>query len=160
MKKLLEKKNELIKLLERQKISRNEIEVRNSLDDKSNQKDIKIKNLSKLCKICVLWEILLKIKLLKKKNTPDKFISIQEEIQISQKPNQSKDDEAILCLGILGQILEDKGILAVIEKEGNQIEENKQEEASTSLQFLVNLLINKSKFEFHFDLGEEKILSY
>ena len=59
-------------------------------------------------------------------------------------------------LSILAENLEDNGILTVIEKEGNQKEEIKLEEDSTSLQFLVNGLINKSKYDFHFDLGEER----
>ena len=91
-----------------------------------------------------------------KKINPDKFISSQEAIQMSLKPKPNVDEEAMLCLGILAQNLEDKGILTIIEKEGNKIEENKQEEASTLLQFLVSGLINKSKYVFHFELGEER----
>ena len=156
-KKLLEEKNELLKLLERQKISRNEMEVKNAIDDKSNQQDIKNKKFKQTLEdMCIMGNIVKNQIIEDKRNIPDKFVSIQEAIQISQKPNPSKDDEAMLCLGILAQTLEDNGILTVIEKEGNQKEESKQEEASTSLQFLVNGLINRCKYEFHFDLGEER----
>ena len=156
-KKLLEEKNELLKLLERQKISRNEMEVKNAIDDKSNQQDIKNKKFKQTLEdMCIMGNIVKNQIIEDKRNIPDKFVSIQEAIQISQKPNPSKDDEAMLCLGILAQNLEDNGILTVIEKEGNQKEESKQEEASTSLQFLVNGLINRCKYEFHFDLGEER----
>ena len=155
--KLLEEKNELLKLLERQKISRNEMELKNAIEDKSNQPDIKNSKFKQTLEdMCIMGNIVKNQIIEEKRNTPNKFVSIQEAIQISQKPNPSKDDEAMLCLGILAQNLEDNGILTVIEKEDNQKEENKQEEASTSLQFLVNGLINKYKYEFHFDLGEER----
>jgi len=156
-KKLLEEKNELLKLLERQKILRNEMGVKSAIEDKSNQQEIKNKKFKQTLEdMCIMGNIVKNQIIEEKRNTPDKFVSIQEAIQISQKPNPSKDDEAMLCLGILAQTLEDNGILTVIEKEGNQKEEDKQEEASTSLQFLVNGLINRCKYEFHFDLGEER----
>ena len=106
--------------------------------------------------MCIMGNIIKNQIIEEKKITPEKFISIKEAIKLSQKPIPSKDDEAMLCLGILAENLEDNGILTVIEKEGNQKEEIKLEEASTSLQFLVNGLINKSKYDFHFDLGEER----
>ena len=64
----------------------------------------------------------------------------------------------MLCLALLAQNLEHCGITTAIEKqkEDDDINKENEEESSTSLQFIVNGLINKFKYEFSFDLGEER----
>ena len=62
-------------------------------------------------------------------------------------------DEGIFALGLISQNLENIGIETAIESNPNS---NLQEEESASLQFLSNGMINKKKYDLHFDLGKER----
>jgi hypothetical protein len=85
----------------------------------------------------------------KKKNNPEKFIPIEEAIEIKDKEN------SLFCLGLLAQNLEDQGIMTVIEKEEVKTEEEKELSIAT-LDYIANGMINKTKFDLHFDFGEER----
>ena len=176
---LLERKNHLKELLIRQKLLRNPIISENknniinnndinkeSLEPKqnidqsnsnatNNQKEQLKQTLEDMC----LMGNIIKEEILEDKNAnQEKYISIEEAINKIEKPNPNKDDEAMLCLGLLAQNLEHCGITTAIEKqkEDDDINKENEEESSTSLQFIVNGLINKFKYEFSFDLGEER----
>ena len=176
---LLERKNQLKELLIRQKLLRNPIISENknniinnndinkeSLEPKqnidqsnsnatNNQKEQLKQTLEDMC----LMGNIIKEEILEDKNAnQEKYISIEEAINKIEKPNPNKDDKAMFCLALLAQNLEHCGITTAIEKqkEDDDINKENEEESSTSLQFIVNGLINKFKYEFSFDLGEER----
>ena len=174
-KRLKEEHNkQLIELLKRQKKLRNEETYNNTNNNYSGNNNYNNNNINNnniqsdkqgnqndklrqtLEDMCIMGNIVKNQILEEKELNQEKFISIKEATEQIQKPNPSQDDEAMLCLGVLAQNLEDNGILTVIEREKDKKEEKNQEESSTSLQFLVNGLINKSKYDFIFDFGEEK----
>ena len=103
--------------------------------------------------MCIMGDITKK-SILKEKGNKEKYISIQEAIQLIQNPSLTKDDEALFCLGILAQNLEDKGISTLIERNNNSDESN-QEENTTTFDFLFNGLMDKSKYVLNFDFGEK-----
>ena len=93
------------------------------------------------------------------KENETKFISIDEAIKQPEKlkPNETdqkikNDAEGLFCLGILAQNVEENGIMTAIEKNRN----NSQDFSSASLQFLVNGLIDKPRYDFTFEFGEER----
>ena len=90
-----------------------------------------------------------------KKTNPEKFYT-NEEI-IKQKDNEDND---IYALGIFSKVLENQGIVTAIEKENdnkdNKNEAKSKESAKTSLEFLINGMSNKPKYNLHFDFGKEK----
>ena len=99
--------------------------------------------------MCVLGSIMKKEIIEEKKNKPDKFIPIKEA---TKKENEGKE---IFCLGILAQTLENIGITTAIEREkSNDIQT--QNASDTVLQFIMNRMIEKKKYDLHFDLGEER----
>ena len=55
-------------------------------------------------------------------------------------------------MGLLAKNLENSGVVTAIEKESD----NKLEEANTSLQFMVNGLGQKKKYDLHFGVDEKK----
>ena len=108
--------------------------------------------------MCKLGKII-KNQIIEEKEKDKQFISIEEAIKQPEKLNSNetststKDDaNGMRLLGLLAQNLEEKGITTVIEKNKN----NSDELSSTSLQFLVNGLIDKPKFVFSFEFGEER----
>jgi len=91
---------------------------------------------------------IMKEEILNQKNTsPEKFIS-EEEI-IENKDN----NEQLYHLGIFTKVLQNNGIITAIER--NNTEESKNN-AETNLQFLINGMSNKNKYNLHFDFGKEK----
>jgi len=101
--------------------------------------------------MCILGSIMKKEIIEEKKNEPEKFISIEEATKEENK-NSNKD---LFCLGILAQILENIGITTAIER--NEPKDKESENASnTVLQFIMNGMIEKKKYDFHFDLGEKR----
>jgi hypothetical protein len=81
-----------------------------------------------------------------RKTNPEKFISTEEIIQ-------QKSNEQLNALGIFSKVLENQGMVTAIEK--NSGEEEKKA-AMTTLQFLVNGMSNRTKYNLHFDFGDEK----
>ena len=80
---------------------------------------------------------------------PDRFIK-REEIS-----DQESNNGNLLPLVIYSKFLETQGMTTAIEKENNKSNENDKKIAETSLQFLVNGMSEKSKYNLHFDLGEK-----
>ena len=81
-----------------------------------------------------------------KQKNPQKFISEEEIIK-------NKSDKQTYALGIFSKVLENQGMVTAIEKDNSEDAKNS---ASTSMQFLVNGMSNKNKYDLHFDLGGEK----
>ena len=84
---------------------------------------------------------------IKKRKMPGKFFSEEEIIQ-------NKSDEQTYALGIFSKVLENQGITTAIEKNSNN--EESINTAQTTLQFLVNGMSDRSKYDLHFDFGEDK----
>ena len=80
---------------------------------------------------------------------PEKFF-ITEEIIVKKESN---DD--LFALGIFSKELESQEMVTAIEKEANENDDDKKI-AQTSLQFLVNGMSEKPKYNLHFDFGEDK----
>ena len=98
--------------------------------------------------MCLLGKLLKNEIIEEQKNNPEKYITIHE----ATKDNKNIDE--IFCLGLLAKNLENFGILTVIEKNSNNDEESSFEQ-NTILQFIMNGLIEKKKYDFHFDFGED-----
>ena len=62
-------------------------------------------------------------------------------------------DPELFALGLISQNLENLGIETAIE---NNQDLNEQDNDSTSLQFIGNGLIDKKKYDLHFEFGEER----
>ena len=99
--------------------------------------------------MCIISSTLKDNIIKEKENNPEKFISIKEAIE------NTDQKDPIFCLGILAQMLEDQGIMTVIEREEVKTEEEK-ELSIINLDFIANGMINKTKFDLHFDFGDER----
>ena len=82
-----------------------------------------------------------------KKKHPEKFI------ETSQALKMENDNQGIFALGLLSNNLEELGIETAIEKEGNSDDNNA---GLTFVQFLSNGMINKKKYDLHFEFGEQR----
>lgn len=91
----------------------------------------------------------------------DKYIKIEEALKMKYK------DPNLFCLGLIANNLNSIGIKAVIENSEIEdkeeitgyediLEEEKEEEALTSLQFIVSGYLYKTKYILHFDFGEKE----
>jgi len=117
------------------------------IEDNKKQKKL-IENM------CIIGDII-KNEITEEIGNTEKYISIEEATKTDDK------DSPQFVLGLLAKNLEKIGINTVIEKEGIKNEEEKEEEkkyqeSSTLLQFVVNGLATKKKYEFHFDINEER----
>ena len=137
-----EMKKQKKEILERQ------LEYRKAQYDKINKrKPEKVEEV--LEDMCILGSIMKEEIIEEKKNNPEKFISIEEAVKEENK-NQNT-----FCLGVLAQSLEDMGITTAIEKPCSNDSES-QNAANTVLQFITNGMIEKKKYDMHFDLGDER----
>ena len=147
--------NQQIKdLTEEKKIDRKK-EKKEIIDKQSNFRLIKNKESNKkeetkevLEDMCIMGSIMKEEILEEKKNNPEKFIPTETALK-------ETNNEKIFCLGVLAQNLENLGIVTAIEKNPS-INDESQNASNTVLQFLTNGLMNKKKYNFHFDLGETK----
>ena len=137
-------KNEVIDIKEKKKeiILRQE-NLRNNKDINHGEKFQKI--------VEDMYEIgtLMKEEILKEKNS-EKFISIED----ATKDNNNNID-INFCLGVLAKNLEEIGIITAIEKEKSD-EELNIKSSEMVLQFIMNGLIDKKKFDLHFDFGAKR----
>ena len=99
--------------------------------------------------MCVLGNKIKNEIIQEKQNNCEKYISIEE----ATKNNKNIDE--IFCLGLLAKNLENCGIITAIEKNPEQNDETIKQE-NIVLQFILNGLAEKKKYDFHFDFGEEK----
>ena len=99
--------------------------------------------------ICIIGRIEKENIIEEKQKNPEKFIPINEAI------NYNKPDTSAFCLGLLAKQLEGQGITTVIQKDMGKTEEEKELSIAT-LDFISNGMINKKKYDLHFDFGEER----
>jgi len=99
--------------------------------------------------MCILGSIMKEEIIEEKKNNPEKFITIEEATKEENNNSQT------FCLGVLAQSLENIGITTAIEKNSSNSEES-QNSSNTVLQFITNGMIEKKKYDLHFDLGDER----
>ena len=131
------------KILENQKKLREKNKNLNQIKEQNKNKQIN----AVLEDMCIYGYITKKeIKEEKKKN-PEKFIETSQALKLENK------DDGIFALGLISKNLENLGIETAIEVKENT---DTQEEDLTSLQFLCNGMINKKKFDLHFELGEKR----
>ena len=84
-----------------------------------------------------------------KKSNPERFIPIEEATK-----NTKKIDE-LFCIGLLAKNLENFGIITAIEKNPKQDKESIEKE-NTLMEYILDGLTEKKKFDFHFDFGEDE----
>jgi len=94
-----------------------------------------------------------------KKNNPEKFIEVNDALNLEQ------EDQQLFALGLIGNNLQNSGIEVAIEKnESNDNEENKDEDdldaGTTCLEFITNEMNQKKKYSLHFDFGKQKNEEY
>ena len=112
--------------------------------------EIKKENVKEVLEdMCVLGSIMKEEIIEEKKKNPEKFVSIEDATKEENKKNGT------FCLGIVAQKLENMGITTAIEKNESN-DENSIDASNTVLQFMMNGMIEKKKFDLHFDLGEER----
>ena len=164
-KKLLEQEKELAQILKIENLARNPINQREENKEKKeeveneNKEEKEIQNhqlYQTLENMCKLGNII-KNKIIQEKeqNTgkEELFISTKEAINQPENINSTDaDPNQIQILGLLAQNLEENGITTAIEKNHN----NSDGISTTTLQFLVNGLIEKPKYMFSFEFGEER----
>ena len=106
----------------------------------------KVEEIQKIKEAEKIGKIIIKEKINnEKKNNPEKFIEIKEATKEENENNE------LFCLGLLAQNLEQIGITSAIDKNNsnNLIDEN-------FCHFMTSGLIEKKKYNFHFDFGETK----
>ena len=118
---------------------------KNSMEGETKHENVK----EVLEDMCVLGSIMKEEILEEKKKNPEKFISIEEATKEENKKNGT------FCLGIVAQTLENLGITTAIEK-GESNDEKSNDASSTVLQFMMNGMMEKKKYDLCFDLGEER----
>ena len=134
---------------------RNEKSNTNSSPKSINDSDIEKKENNQKQKkliedMCIIGDIM-KNEIIENKDQKENYITIEE----ATKTNDKNSSEFVL--GLLAQNLEKAGITTVIEKESkNGDDEIKYQESNTILQFMVNGLATKKKYELHFDINEER----
>ena len=134
---------------------RNEKSNTNSSPKSINDADIEKKENNQKQKkliedMCIIGDIM-KNEIIENKDQKENYITIEE----ATKTNDKNSSEFVL--GLLAQNLEKAGITTVIEKESkNGDDEIKYQESNTILQFMVNGLATKKKYELHFDINEER----
>ena len=95
--------------------------------------------------MCMMGSILKEEIIETKKTNPQVFIPIKEA---------TKDKNCdIFCLGLLAQFLEDNGVTTAIERDESN---NDNDESVTILQFIMNGMIEKKKYNMTFDFGDKR----
>ena len=143
-------------LLERQKKNRNmEKQNKNTLNSTNKNEDDKKEKVRQVLEdICIYGNIMKEQIKEEKEANPENFIEINDAL------NLENDDQQLFALGLIGNILQKNGTEVAIEKKN--IEENEEEENAnlTSLEFISNGMIQKKKYDLHFDFGESKNEEY
>ena len=139
------KKEEEKRKLKKREILKRQLQLRK--EQNKYKKEEKVKEV--LEDMCILGSIMKEEIEEEKKNNPEKFISIEDAIK------EEKKNDGVFCLGLLAKNLENLGMTTAIEKNNNQ-EEESEETSNTVLQFITNGMIDKKKYNLHFDLGEER----
>ena len=98
--------------------------------------------------MCFMGSAMKKEIIEEKKKNPEKFIPITEAIKEDKK-------NINFCLGLLAQNLENMGITTAIEKNANK-DEKSVKSSEMVIQFIMNGMIDKKKYDLHFDFGAKR----
>ena len=115
-------------------------------NNNERQKKLKIKQV--LEDMCQVGNIMKQEIIETKKSNPKAYISIKEATK-----DKNKD---IFCLGLLANALENIGIITAIERGHNYNENNNKGESLIVLQFLMNGMLEKKKYDMSFDFGKKE----
>ena len=154
LKKLEEEKKRFLKKLEEEDKIKNEKRKKEILqkqfESRTNTKsDSRRKDKTEVIQdMCVLSDITKKEIIEEKKNNPEKFIKTEDALECTNKKS------SLFVMGLLAKHLEDTGITTAIEKNYNNL--NNLEEGTTTLQFMINGLGQKKKYNLHFDINEKR----
>ena len=130
-------------VLENQKKLR-EKEKKKSLNERDKNEKIN----EVLEDMCIYGNITKKLIKEEKKKNPEKFISTNQALKLE------KTDQSLFALGLISQDLESMGIETAIENSSNS--KDITEEGLTSLQFLMNGMLGKKKYDLHFEFGKKR----
>ena len=138
------KLNEMkIKMLEnRQKVREKKEDSENMTEQEKNKQINDV-----LEDMCIYGEATKKEIKEEKEKHPEKFV------ETSQALTMEDQDSGLFALGLLSSNLEELGIETAIEKDENPNEQNND---LICMQFLSNGMVNKKKYDLHFELGEQR----
>ncbi len=138
------KLNEMkIKMLENQQKLREKKEDPENMTEQEKNKQIN----DVLEDMCIYGEATIKEIKEEKEKHPEKFV------ETSQALTMENQDSGLFALGLISSNLEELGIETAIEKDENPNEQNND---LTCMQFLSNGMVNKKKYDLHFELGEKR----
>ena len=138
------KLNEMkIKMLENQQKLREKKEDPENMTEQEKNKQIN----DVLEDMCIYGEATKKEIKEEKEKHPEKFV------ETSQALTMENQDSGLFALGLISSNLEELGIETAIEKDENPNEQNND---LTCMQFLSNGMVNKKKYDLHFELGEKR----
>ena len=121
------------------------IEKKGKLNNLSKEEIKKVIKRTQLLEDMSIMGTITKDKIIKEKQTnPEKFISTENIIK------QKNNNEKLYALGIFSKVLENQGITTAITKQ------NEKEKDDITMQFLMNGMSDKKKYNLHFDFGKEK----
>ena len=146
------KRNKLLLIKHKEskdKLFKNSLKKLKNIRNQKNKADRSEYVKDTLESICVISSIIKENIIEETEKNPEKFVPIKEAIESTDKKNP------LFCLGLLAKNLEDQGIMTVIEKDEVKTEEEKELSIST-LDYIANGVFNETKFDLHFDFGEEK----
>lgn len=90
-----------------------------------------------------------------KTNNPEKYIPTEKAL------NNEQQDPGLFSLGLIASALKNMGVEAAIVNDEAILDKKKKEEkensAITGLQFMTNGLLFKKKYEFEFDLDDNRV---
>ena len=146
------------------------------LGDNRKEKEIKNKEINEVLEDMCIYGNIIKKEIEEEKDNKEKYIDKNEALQSKEK------DKGLFALGLLSNELESLGIKTVIERNGKDFCQNEEEEeeegdeeeeervkkkekdknddnnnaSATCLQFIINGLSKRKKYNLHFDFGEER----
>jgi len=141
--KILKEKERKKKELQKTQILKNQLESRKRND--TSKPEVKTKKLIE--NMCILSDITKSEIIEEKTKHPEKFIKTEEALKSENKKS------SLFVMGLLAKNLENNGIVTAIEKQGD---DNTLEESNTTLQFMVNGLGKKKKYDLHFGVDEKR----
>lgn len=146
--------NDFQKMIKRQKNERNNFENPPQLQEKKEIfENDKINGVME--DMCIYGNMTKNEILNEKQNNPKKFIPMEVAL------NNEQQEPGLFALALMASDLKNKGIETAIVNDNEIVDKKQKEEeentAITCLQFMANGLIYKKKYEFHFDLDNNRV---
>ena len=137
------------KMLENQmRLRKNQLQenmIQKPIEEKEKEKNNQINEV--LEDMCIYGNVTIKeIKEEKQKN-PENFVETKTAL------HSENTDQGLFALGLISHNLESIGVEAVIEKENK---EGEKDAGITCMQFIVNGMMEKKKYDLHFEFGEQR----